>query len=90
LSRQLPLTEPIDLLNVAFENPRSLQAQTPKAKKTAVVPLEGVTGSPQDTYSVPDRITGIQELEELRRSAPDRIWNFASVSSPGVLDECNQ
>lgn len=74
---------------MAFENPRSLQAQIPKKKKTGVVPLEDVTGSLNDIYSVPDRITGIQELEELRRSAPERIWNFASVSTPVVLDECN-
>jgi len=89
LYRHLPITEPIDLLNVAFENPRSLQAQTPKVKKKGIIPLEDVTGSPQYTYSVPDRITGIQELEELRHSAPERVWNFASVSTPVVLDECN-
>lgn len=73
---------------MAFENPRSLQAQNPK-KKNGAVPLEGVAGSLHDTYSVPDRITGIQELEELRRSAPERNWNFASVSTPVVPNECN-
>ena len=74
---------------MAFENPRSLQSQTPKAKKEMIIPLEDVTGPPQATYSVPDRITGIQELEELRRSAPERVWNLASIFTPAVLDECN-
>lgn len=27
-------------------------------------------------YSVPDRTTGLLELEELRRTCPGRIWNF--------------
>jgi hypothetical protein len=27
-------------------------------------------------YSVPDRNTGLLELEELRRTCPGRIWNF--------------
>ncbi|EEB87677.1 hypothetical protein MPER_14901, partial [Moniliophthora perniciosa FA553] len=29
---------------------------------------------------VPDRVTGLQELEELRRLCPDRIWNFVEES----------
>ena len=74
---------------MAFENPRSLQAQIPNTKKKGTVPPEDVTGPPEDTYSVPDRITGIQELEELRRSTPGRIWNFASVSMPVVPNEYN-
>lgn len=74
---------------MAFENPRSLQSQTPKAKKEMIIPPEDVTDPPQATYSVPDRITGIRELEELRRSAPERLWNFVSVSTPAGLDECN-
>ena len=28
------------------------------------------------SYLVPDRVTGLQELEELRRICPGRQWNF--------------
>ena len=31
------------------------------------------------TYNVPDRGTGLQELEELRRLCPHRKWNFVSL-----------
>ena len=27
-------------------------------------------------YLVPDRITGLEEVEELRRLCPERRWNF--------------
>lgn len=27
-------------------------------------------------YHVPDRLTGLEELEELRRICSNRIWNF--------------
>ena len=46
-----------------------------------IIPVEDVTHLPQDIYSVPDRVTGIQGWEELRRAAPERTWNFASVST---------
>lgn len=51
----------IDLLNVAFENPR-----TQKNGK----------GS---TYDVPDRKTGRAGVEELKRLAPSRQWNFVEI-----------
>jgi hypothetical protein len=28
------------------------------------------------SYLVPDRVTGLQELEELRRVCSGRVWNF--------------
>lgn len=31
---------------------------------------------PRFMYSVPDRNTGLMEVEELRRICPGRIWNF--------------
>ena len=83
LKRHIPLDEPIDLLNVAFENPRKIKLQK-----------ESIYGSPRRNkrekslsksderieaermYSVPDRNTGLLELEELRRTCPGRIWNF--------------
>jgi hypothetical protein len=62
--RFLPIGEPIDLLNVAFENPRSL-----KAKQRDL-------GATIDTYDVPDRQTGLEQLDELRLIYPNRRWNF--------------
>ena len=34
------------------------------------------------SYDVPDRLTGLQEVEELRRLCPHRIWNFVSITLP--------
>lgn len=31
-------------------------------------------------YLVPDRVTGLQEVEELRRVCKGRTWNFVSLS----------
>lgn len=77
-SRNIPLEEPIDLLNVAFENPRKLQGQdTEHAKRKN-------SGKPEQprrpVYMVPDRMSGLEEVEELRRLCPDRQWNFVGLS----------
>lgn len=66
----LPPNEPIDLINVAFENPRTISAQ-----KT----------QPEDIYNVcPDRITGRAGWEELRQLShgTHRIWNFIEIDIP--------
>jgi hypothetical protein len=67
--RYIPIDEPIDLLNVAFENPRKDQAN----KR-----LEAGGGAPSAAYLVPDRVTGLSEVAELRRICPNRQWNFVS------------
>jgi hypothetical protein len=36
------------------------------------------------SYLVPDRVTGLQELEELRRISPGRHWNFVG---PWIIAE---
>ncbi|KAL1921982.1 uncharacterized protein VTP21DRAFT_10624 [Calcarisporiella thermophila] len=64
--RYLPPTEPIDLLNVAFENPRTM-----KNKKK----IES------DPYAVPDRKTARQGIEELKREAP-REWRLVEINIP--------
>ena len=86
----MPLEEPIDLLNVAFENPRKIQVQSEgniggldkKGKRIRERALKFDTllqaGSYNHDYLVPDRVTGLNELEELRRLCPERIWNFVS------------
>ncbi|PVG04748.1 hypothetical protein CPB86DRAFT_721197 [Serendipita vermifera] len=83
--RHLPVTEPIDLLNVAFENPRTLNSSTPPSSKRNKKSKsnESPPVVPESTkYMVPDRITGLAQLEEFRRLAPDRIWNFVEINIP--------
>lgn len=82
-------SEPIDLLNVAFENPRKISVQVtgnigglPKREKKQKL-REPLDYSTVDVaYDVPDRLTGLQEVEELRRLCPGRVWNFVEVNVP--------
>ncbi|MCJ1469395.1 hypothetical protein MMC07_008028 [Pseudocyphellaria aurata] len=71
----LPQEQDIDLLNVAFENPRAIRAAR--------------SFSPQSTYSItsaysicPDRATGISSHAELLRVCPGRMWRFVSIDVP--------
>ncbi|KAK3092028.1 hypothetical protein FSP39_024533 [Pinctada imbricata] len=68
VDRCLPECEPIDLINVAFE-------QQPKGtvKKKSNVSLER---SEENRWNVPDRETGHRALAELN---PNRTWNFVEV-----------
>jgi asparagine synthetase B (glutamine-hydrolysing) len=69
IHKLLPPNESIDLINVAFENPRTVAAQKTKSNQI---------------YSVcPDRITGRAGWEELRRlsSGTERNWRFVEVPS---------
>lgn len=64
----LPQDESIDLINVAFENPRTIAANGTKA---------------EDMYNVcPDRITGRAGWEELRflSKSAIRTWRFIEVT----------
>lgn len=71
----LPVKEPIDLLNVAFENPRVVAAA---AAATSQLPPE--------TYSsyeaCPDRITGRSAHAELQSTCPARTWRFIAIDIP--------
>ncbi|KAH7345073.1 asparagine synthase-domain-containing protein [Rhizoctonia solani] len=108
--RHVPRDEPIDLLNVGFENPRTLGApqnkaiqaakvqrkrdkkerkkgmyapETPSALSTPVISESPKSESPKTgMYDVPDRLTGLKQLEELRRLCPHRRWNFVCVNVP--------
>ncbi|TFY70699.1 hypothetical protein EVG20_g2309 [Dentipellis fragilis] len=91
--QHLPLDEPIDLLNVAFENPRKIQVKVDgnigglskkqkKQKDRSVVINLVESGQYNHDYLVPDRVTGLQEVEELRRLSPRRVWNFVEVDVP--------
>lgn len=64
----LPINETIDLINVAFENPRSMAART---------------GPPISPYELcPDRITGRSSHRELTQVCPERSWRFVAVNIP--------
>lgn len=64
----------VDLLNVAFENPRVV-AQLRKEKGTLA-----------DFYEAcPDRITGRRSLAELQKVCPGRLFRFVAVSARPLL-----
>jgi asparagine synthetase B (glutamine-hydrolysing) len=69
-SDSLPQDQDIDLINVAFENPRLVLRMPSDA-------------GPLDIYEAcPDRITGRASLEELRKTCPGRAWRFIAVNVP--------
>ncbi|KAI9454864.1 asparagine synthase-domain-containing protein [Lactarius psammicola] len=93
--KHIPMDEPIDLLNIAFENPRKIRVQVDgnvggiKKKNQGAMALkntvsidEQLTGQYCPGYLVPDRVSGLSELEELRRLCPGRQWNFVEVDVP--------
>ncbi|KAL9029470.1 MAG: hypothetical protein Q9196_002292 [Gyalolechia fulgens] len=67
----LPKELDIDLLNVAFENPRVHKAANP-GNFAAVTPYS----------ECPDRVTGRSSHAELRQVCPGRTWRFVSVDVP--------
>lgn len=64
-------SEPIDLLNVAFQNPRIHKAANDDAEAFEAA-LE----------SCPDRITGRASYAELCKVCPDRQWRFVAINIP--------
>lgn len=88
------MSESIDLLNVAFENPRAEKAktQTPKKSKNRKPKKNQTEAGEQEKkvveepkrsiYDTPDRLTGKAGVEELRQIAPDRTWNFVEINVP--------
>ncbi|KAF1955931.1 hypothetical protein CC80DRAFT_414926 [Byssothecium circinans] len=63
----LPINQSIDLLNVAFENPR----------------IHGKLGADESPYELcPDRITGRSSHAELSKVCPGRIWRFVEINVP--------
>lgn len=62
--------QPIDLINVAFEQQKQ--------------------GTANKTFDVPDRITGVNSLLELKKLCPDRQWNFVKVDTNIVDLQCKR
>jgi len=90
----LPQDYQIDLLNVAFQNPRAIKAakNLPKAKKqvfdaTEEVGMEHLIDSiPEDGTAeaspfelCPDRETGRKAFQELNRVCANRMWRFVAM-----------
>lgn len=94
----LPSEYEIDLLNVAFENPRVIQAakNPPKIKKNLnrnlqianseeeyKIPAHGQDMIDGSSFeSCPDRGTGRKTFDELSKVCPTRIWRFVAVCQP--------
>ena len=77
----VPPEESIDLLNVAFENPRALAAKKAQDKDSAAA---------LDPYLTPDRASGVLAYEELKKLAPQRLWRFVKVDVPAQEYELNK
>ncbi|KAF9015369.1 asparagine synthase-domain-containing protein [Cyathus striatus] len=75
--RHVPLDEPIDLLNVAFENPRKVQLQ--KEGNIGALPKRQKKIRAHILETSPDRMI---QADELRRLCPQRVWNFVEVNVP--------
>ncbi|KAI0406812.1 asparagine synthase-domain-containing protein [Xylaria palmicola] len=68
----VPIDQGLDLINVAFENPRqvAIEAKQPHLQAS-------------DVYeSCPDRVTGRKAFAELQSSCPGRYWRFIAVNVP--------
>ncbi|AAW46095.1 cytoplasm protein, putative [Cryptococcus deneoformans JEC21] len=77
LHQCLPLSDPIDLINVSFAPSPRPQLANGKGKGKHKTP--GVEG---DVYAVPDRLSGLEAVEELRNVCKEREWRFVEVNVP--------
>ena len=91
----LPLGDHIDLINVAFENPRVIHAlqNMPTSRNQASHSiqnwyslndpeaglLEGALSKPSHFEYCPDRETGRKAFQELQNVCPNRAWKFIAV-----------
>lgn len=78
----LPPDETVDLLNVAFENPRVAAAAAASSKKDKAAQVSSKELSVYE--SCPDRITGRAAFAELQRVCPSRNWRFVAIDIPYV------
>lgn len=90
----LPLNEPVELYNVAFENKRVINGianELKKAqKKEGKFEVAGVLEDSVSTQSLqaekvspydlcPDRTTGLKSFEELQKVCPNRPWKLVKI-----------
>ena len=69
--------EPMDLLNVSFENPRAIAA----AYKSMTDPVDAHT-FPIDPYAVPDRVTARDSCAQLAALFPACQFRLVEVNVP--------
>lgn len=74
----LPQDHALDLLNVAFENPRVVTAANARSAEAK----QETTLSSSPYANCPDRITGISTFTELINVCPGRLWRFVSIDIP--------
>lgn len=74
----IPVDEPIDLLNVAFENPRVAAA----ASSTRQISSSSPPGPTSIYEACPDRMTGRSAFAELQQACPGRTWRFIAINIP--------
>lgn len=67
----LPLEQQIELVNVAFENPR-------------ITKLTSRSMGSDSFASCPDRLTGLKSFQELQQVCPNRHWRFIAVNVPYI------
>ncbi|KAJ2995054.1 hypothetical protein NUW58_g1381 [Xylaria curta] len=68
----VPICQGLDLINVAFENPRQVAIEAGQPHLRASDMYEGC----------PDRATGRKAFAELKYSCPGRYWRFIAVNVP--------
>lgn len=84
----LPLDQQVDLLNVAFENPRVIKAAQngPRLKKGAQPPpldANEISNNIASPYELcPDRETGRKAHQELQNICLGRTWRFVAINIP--------
>lgn len=76
VAEHLPPECAIDLINVAFENPRSIEAAWASGAQAEPGTF------PHDKYAVPDRLAARRSTDDLRRLFPSRTWNMVEVNVP--------
>ncbi|SZF04780.1 unnamed protein product [Blumeria hordei] len=82
----LPAHEDVDLINVAFENPRAINAaKTHSSNKDINLHMtatgyEVLENNPYE--NCPDRKTGRRSLSEIQSICPGRTWRFVAVNIP--------
>ena len=74
----LPTNQPIDLLNVAVENPRVIAA----ANKQHASGGKSVPSITSPYESCPDRLTGLASYAELLATCKTRQWQFVAINVP--------
>ena len=75
----LPNDHAVDLLNVAFENPRAIAATKTSLSKHS----QTVAALDHLIYGrCPDRMTGLSSHNELLDVCPGRCWRFVSIDIP--------